>query len=225
MRHYNENRVIFQGLPCNRNNVFTYIWMKLPDCAFNIDIKSAFNFWDPIILLGVTVCQRGAGIKKHPVHLNDRFCLSIFLLLSISTRRRRSDISFIWSYILWVHVFTFVTCGHTSLDLKTSENVFLFFGKKLLRGPLASKTGGSHMTLQFFEASSPQGHFFKKIEKPFYSYRIVNKWRPRFKGYKLDAWWTRWWFDEDGYSENNLLQKAFLQVEWTRFFKNLNKYD
>ena len=42
--------------------------MKLPDCAFNIDVKSAFTFWDPIILLGVTACQRGAGIKKHPVY-------------------------------------------------------------------------------------------------------------------------------------------------------------
>ena len=40
--------------------------MKLPDCAFNIDVKSAFTFWDPIILSGVTACQRGAEIKKTP---------------------------------------------------------------------------------------------------------------------------------------------------------------
>ena len=64
MRHYNENRVIFQGLPFNRNNVFTYKWMKLPDCAFNIDVKSAFTIWDPIFLSGVTECQRGAEIKN-----------------------------------------------------------------------------------------------------------------------------------------------------------------
>ena len=43
--------------------------MKLPDCAFNIDVKSAFNFLDPLFLLGVTVCQRGAEIKKHPVFI------------------------------------------------------------------------------------------------------------------------------------------------------------
>ena len=43
--------------------------MKLPDCASNIDVKSAFNFWDPIFILGVMVCQRGAGIKKHPVYI------------------------------------------------------------------------------------------------------------------------------------------------------------
>ena len=39
--------------------------MKLPDCAFNINVKSAFTFWDPIILFGVTSCQRGAEIKKN----------------------------------------------------------------------------------------------------------------------------------------------------------------
>ena len=44
--------------------------MKLPDCAFNIDVKSAFTFCDPIILLGVTACQRGAEIKKTPCTLH-----------------------------------------------------------------------------------------------------------------------------------------------------------
>ena len=34
---------------------------------YQIDVKSAFTFWDPIILFGVTACQRGARIKKHPV--------------------------------------------------------------------------------------------------------------------------------------------------------------
>ena len=40
--------------------------MKLPDCAFNIDVKSAFTFLDPIILKRVTACQRGGKIKKTP---------------------------------------------------------------------------------------------------------------------------------------------------------------
>ena len=40
--------------------------MKLQDCAFNIDVKSAFTFRDLIFLLGVTACQRGAEIKKTP---------------------------------------------------------------------------------------------------------------------------------------------------------------
>ena len=69
MRHYNENKVIFQGSSYNRNNVFTYIWMKLPDCAFNIDVESSFTFWDPIIFSGVTACQREAEIKKTPCTL------------------------------------------------------------------------------------------------------------------------------------------------------------
>ena len=41
--------------------------MKLPDCAFNIDVKSAFTFLDPIFLLGVMAGQRGGRIKKLPV--------------------------------------------------------------------------------------------------------------------------------------------------------------
>ena len=50
------------------------MWMKLQNCAFNIDVKSAFAFWDPIIiLLGVTACQRGAGIKKQPVFIQTYF--------------------------------------------------------------------------------------------------------------------------------------------------------
>ena len=72
--------VIFQCSLFNENNVFTYIWMKLPDCAFNIDVKSAFTFWDPIFLLGVTACQRGAEIKKRPVlPILIKHILSIFI--------------------------------------------------------------------------------------------------------------------------------------------------
>ena len=43
--------------------------MKLPDCAFDIDVKSAFTFWDPIFLLEVTACQRGPELKKQPVYI------------------------------------------------------------------------------------------------------------------------------------------------------------
>ena len=40
IRHYNENRVFFQGSLFDGNNVSTYIQMKLPDFSFNIDVKT-----------------------------------------------------------------------------------------------------------------------------------------------------------------------------------------
>ena len=40
----NENMVFFQKSLCNGNNVFTDTQMKLPDSAFNIDVKSARTF-------------------------------------------------------------------------------------------------------------------------------------------------------------------------------------
>ena len=44
--------------------------MKLPDCASNVDVKNVRVCPNRIILRGVMARQRGAEIKKHPVHLN-----------------------------------------------------------------------------------------------------------------------------------------------------------
>ena len=44
--------------------------MKLPDCLVIKDVKSAFTFWDPIILKGVMACQRGGEIKKQLIKEN-----------------------------------------------------------------------------------------------------------------------------------------------------------
>ena len=58
--------VFFQSSLCNGNNVFTDTQMKLPDSAFNIDVKSAHTFQDPIIFWEVVALQRDAEINKTP---------------------------------------------------------------------------------------------------------------------------------------------------------------
>ena len=40
--------------------------MKLPDCAFNIDVKSAFTFLNPIFLWELRRVKEGGGNKKTP---------------------------------------------------------------------------------------------------------------------------------------------------------------
>ena len=41
--------------------------MKLPDCAFNIDVKNGHTFYNSIglILRRITAGQRGGGIKNN----------------------------------------------------------------------------------------------------------------------------------------------------------------
>ena len=38
--------------------------MKLPDCAFNMDVKNGYTFLDSIILWGVTAGERRGEIKN-----------------------------------------------------------------------------------------------------------------------------------------------------------------
>ena len=40
----NENREFSKSSLFNRNNIFIYIQMKLPDSAFNIDVKNVILF-------------------------------------------------------------------------------------------------------------------------------------------------------------------------------------
>ena len=120
MCHYNENKVFFQGLSLKRNNVFTYMWMKLPDCAFNIDVKSAFTFWDPIVFWELRRVKEGGGDKKTPsifriILVNYLFTVSLFF------RRWRLRFAVLVIRNLWIqYLYAVVTCACAIVVLKSN---------------------------------------------------------------------------------------------------------
>ena len=126
MHHYNENKVIFQGSSFNRNNVFTYMWMKLPNCAFNMFNMCYFFLFTYKLFMGKKIklmiiihqcfCNQIISIKFRSGPFNNVTIVTLPWLLQVS----KFLICVLILNLVWkINVYT-----KTSTELKIVEDCF-----------------------------------------------------------------------------------------------------